>query len=169
LEETVPLDDGRTLLLRPIRPEDEPPLQDVFASLTPEEVRSRFFIPVKAFTHMLTARFTQIDYDRDMVLVLTEPGLPGTTPILGVVQINADPDGERAEYAIVLRHEMTGMGLGMLLMRRILDYAARKGIKHVYGDVLRDNRRMLKLCERLGFTAEPVPDDPALTRVRLEL
>jgi acetyltransferase len=155
LEESVPLGDGRTLLLRPILPEDEPALQESFSRLTPEEIRLRFFVPVKTLDHVTAARFTQIDYDREMVLVLTEPGIAGRTPICGAVHLIADPDNERAEYAIVVNHDMTGMGLGILLMRRILDYADSRGVREVYGDVLRENRTMLKLCEVFGFTEQP--------------
>ncbi len=169
LEEELPLADGRTLLLRPILPEDEPALQAAFALLTPDEVRLRFFVPMKTFSHMLAARFTQIDYDREMVLILTERGLPGTTEIYGVVQISADSDNERAEYAILVRGDVTGMGLGVFLMRRIIDYARSRGIKEIYGDVLRDNITMLKLCRVLGFETSGVPDDLTLKRVTLRL
>jgi acetyltransferase len=169
LEETVALADGRGLFLRPILPEDEPALQEGFAKLTPEEVRLRFFVPRKTLDHVTAARFTQIDYDREMALVLTEPGVPGRTPIHGVVRLIADPDNERAEYAIVVNHDLTGMGLGVLLMRRILDYAASRGVQQVYGDVLRENRTMLKLCRVLGFTQSRVPDEPELVRVSLQL
>ncbi len=94
LEEDVELADGRKLFVRPVLPEDEPALQRMFEALTPEEVRYRFFVPRMKFSHMATARFTQIDYDREMVLVLTEHGIPGETPIHGIVQISADP-GQR--------------------------------------------------------------------------
>jgi acetyltransferase len=169
LEETVPLGDGRTLLLRPILPEDEPALQASFSRLTPEEIRLRFFVPVKTLDHVTAARFTQIDYDREMALVLTEPGIAGRTPIYGVVRLIADPDNERGEYAVVVNHDMTGMGLGILLMRRILDYADSRGVREVYGDVLRENRTMLKLCEVLGFTQSRVPDEPEIVRVTRRL
>jgi acetyltransferase len=169
LEESVALGDGRTLLLRPILPEDEPALQESFSRLTPEEIRLRFFVPVKTLDHVTAARFTQIDYDREMALVLTEPGVAGRTPIYGVVRLIADPDNERAEYAIVVNHDMTGMGLGILLMRRILDYADSRGVREVYGDVLRENRTMLKLCEVLGFTQSRVPDEPEIVRVTRRL
>ncbi len=169
LEETVPLGDGRTLLLRPILPEDEPALQAAFAKLTPEEIRLRFFVPLKTLDHVTAARFTQIDYDREMALVLAEPGLAGKAEIYGVVSLIADPDNERGEYAIIVRHDMIGMGLGILLMRRVLDYAASRGIRQVYGDVLRDNRSMLKLCNVLGFSQERVPDEPEIVRVALSL
>jgi len=169
LEEDIPLGDGRTLLLRPILPEDEPSLQAAFAKLTPEEVRLRFFIPMNTLSHVTAARFTQIDYDREMALILTEPGIPGKMEIFGVVSIIADPDNERAEYAIVVRHDMTGLGLGILLMRRIIDYASDRGIGEIYGDVLRDNKTMRKLCRVFGFSEAFVPDEPGIVRVTLNL
>ncbi len=169
LEEDIPLGDGRVLLLRPILPEDEPALQAGFAKLTPEEIRLRFFVPMKTLSHVTAARFTQIDYDREMALVLTEPGIPGTTKIFGVVGIIADADNERAEYAIIVSHEMTGMGLGVLLMRRIIDYARSRGISEIYGDVLQENRTMLKLCAVMGFSQARVADEPGIVAVTLNL
>jgi len=169
LEETIPLGDGRTLLLRPILPEDEPSLQKGFAKLTPEQIRLRFFVPMKTLSHVTAARFTQIDYDREMALVLTEKGIPGKTEIYGVVRIIADPDNERAEYAIVVRHDVTAMGLGILLMRRIIDYARGRGIGEIYGEVLRENKTMLKLCSVFGFSKVFVPDEPEIVKVVLKL
>ncbi len=169
LEETVELGDGRRLLLRPIRPEDEPSLQRTFARLTTEEVRLRFFAPMHALSHAAAARLTQIDYDREMALVLTEPGSPGRTEIHGVVRVIADPDNERAEFAILVHHDMTGMGLGVLMMRHILDYARARGIREVYGEVLQENRTMLRLCETLGFKQRRRPDEPGTLEVTLQL
>ena len=169
LEETITLGNGRRLLLRPIRPEDEPMLQAAVAGLTPEEVRLRFFVPLRILDHMAAARFTQLDYDREMALVLTDPGIPGRTEIYGVVNLSAEPDGESAEYAVLVRHDMAGMGLGILLMRRIIDYARARGIRQLIGDVLRENRTMLKLCQVLGFTTERDPDDLEIVKVRLRL
>ena len=169
LEETIPIGDGRSFLLRPILPEDEPSLQRGFAKLTPEEIRLRFFVPLKTLSHVTAARFTQIDYDREMALVLTEKGIPGKTEIYGVVRIIADPDNESAEYAIVVRHDVTAMGLGVLLMRRIIDYARGRGIREIHGDVLRENRTMLKLCNVFGFSKTAVPDEPEIVKVVLRL
>jgi acetyltransferase len=169
LEELIPVGDGREVLLRPIVPEDEPALQAAFTKLTPEEVRLRFFIPMKTLSHFAAIRFTQIDYDREMGLILTESGRPGTTEIFGVANIIADPDNIGAEYAIVVRHDMVGLGLGIVLMRRIIDYARNRGIKEMFGDVLSANRPMLKLCKILGFTQSRVPDDPGVVRVTLKL
>ena len=150
-------------------PEDELPLRESFTRLTPEEIRLRFLVPMKTLSHVQAARFSQIDYDREMALVLTEPGIPGTRDIHGVVRIHADPDREKAEYAIIVQQEMTGLGLGLLLMRRIIDYARGQGIGEIFGDVLRDNGTMLKLCDKLGFTRHPHPDETDLVRVRLVL
>jgi acetyltransferase len=169
LEKPVVIGDGRRVLLRPILPEDEPPLQRSFERLTPEQVRLRFFVPMKELGHTLAARLTQIDYDREMALILTEPGIPGTTEIFGVVRIAADPDNERAEYAVVVPEHMTGQGLGALLMREIIDYAVSRGIREIWGDVLRENAAMLGLVRKLGFRVTDDPDDPSLVRVTLDL
>jgi len=168
-EQMITAKDGRQFLLRPIVPEDEHPLQDGFAKLTPEEVRLRFFIPLKTLDHVRAARFTQIDYDREMALVLTDPGIPGTKEIYGVVRIGADPDNERAEFAIIVRGDMTGQGLGTMLMQRIIDYSRDRGIGEIFGDVLRENANMLQLCDHLGFERASVPDDPSLVRVLMTL
>lgn len=169
MEELIPLGDGRTLLLRPILPEDESSLQAGFAKLTPEEIRFRFFVPSKNMSHVTAARFTQVDYDREMALVLTDIGIPGKTPIYGVVRIIADADNDSAEYAVIVSHEMTGMGLGILLMRRIIDYARSRGIKKIYGDVLAENQTMLKLCQVFGFKVKGDPEDFTIKKVILNL
>lgn len=169
LEQEVPLGDGRVLFLRPVVPEDEPSLQETFARLSPEEIRLRFFVPMQTMSHVQAARFTQIDYDREMALILTERGIPGKTPIYGTVHINADPDLQKAEYAILVEREMTGLGLGVFLMRRIIEYAKSRGIAEIHGDVLRENTTMLKLCRALGFIQSNNPDDPSIVKVVLKL
>jgi acetyltransferase len=157
LEEAVRLQDGRALLLRPVRPEDEPALRHAFSLLSPESIRMRFFAPLKEMSHTLGARLTQIDYDREMALVLTDPAPADPPQMYGVVRISADPDNEAAEYAVIVRDDMTGQGLGEMLMRRIIAYARQRGIGRLYGDVLSGNDAMLALCRRLGFTISEVP------------
>ncbi len=169
LEEHVPVGDGRELLVRPVVPEDEPSLQAAFAKLTAEEIRLRFFAPIKTLSHVMAARFTQIDYDREMALIVTEHGIPGKTELYGVVSIVSDADSETAEYALLVRGDMTGLGFGPVLMRRIIDYARSRGIRRIVGDVLRENETMLRLCKVLGFEQSNVPDDPSLVQVELEL
>jgi acetyltransferase len=168
LEEDVVLSSGRKLLLRPILPEDEPALQAGFARLTPEEIRARFFVPMKRLPHLTAARFTQIDYDRAMAFVLSEPGVPGKADIHAVVQLAADPDNREAEFAIVVEQALTGQGLGSLLLRRLIDYARGRGIRELHGDVLADNAAMRALCRSLGFKEQVVPDT-RVVRVSLRL
>jgi len=169
LEEELSMPDGAKLLLRPIRPEDEPTLQRGFAALNPEEIYMRFFTPLKTLTHAMAARFTQLDYDREMALVLTTPGPPGEADFLGSVRIVCDPDMQRAEFAIIIRHDVTGKGLGVLLMRRIMDYCRSRGIAEIFGEVLSENLNMLNLCRFLGFTIESKGKEPAVVTVRLRL
>ena len=169
LEENITLADGRQLWLRPILPEDEPSLQRAFNKLTPEEIYLRFFAPLKMLTHTMAARFTQIDYDRQMALVLTEHGTPGSAELYGSVTIVCDPDMQRAEYAILVRHDMARRGLGTLLMQRIISYAHRRGIGEIFGEVLTRNSAMLALCRTLGFSLELNPRDQSVVTVRLRL
>ena len=169
LEESIRLADGTALALRPVLPEDEPAFQDLFAHLSVEAVRLRFFGPKKALTHPFAARMTQIDYDREMGLVLAEPGTPGRAAVHAAVHIAADPDGVRAEYAIMVRSDMAGRGLGSLLMDRIIAYGKARGLKEIFGEVLRANAPMLEVCDRLAFTRHPSPDDPGVVEVRLAL
>ena len=165
LEEMITLTDNARFLLRPIRPEDEPVLRAAFEKLSPESIRLRFFIPLRTFSHDLAARMTQIDYDREMALVLTEPGAAGTRPVFGVVRMASDPDKERAEFAIVVRDDIAGRGLGTLLMRKIMTYATSCGIREIFGDVLPENETMLSICRRLGFTLRHNTDTPSIIRV----
>jgi len=170
LEEIIQLPDGLELMLRPIRPEDEPSFQNLFTQLSMEEIRLRFLHYMKILSHAMAARLTQIDYDRQMALVLTDPpGKEGVRELYGAVRISADPDNERAEFAILLRGDMTGMGLGPLLMRRIIDYSRKRGIGELYGDVLADNKSMLTLARAFGFRARPNREDPGIMIVALPL
>jgi acetyltransferase len=169
LEEEIELADGRMLLLRPIRPEDERALIAAFRKLSPEAVRLRFFAPVKELTHETAAGFTQIDYDRQMALVLTDRETSETAQIYAVGRLSADPDNAEAEFALTVRDDMTGMGLSMLLMRRLIDYARRRGIGRIVGHVLRENKAMLGICRLLGFEESADPDDRGIRTVTLRV
>lgn len=169
LEESVEMGDGKVYLLRPVLPEDEPMFREAFKRLSPEAVRLRFFAPLRELSHEMAARLTQIDYDREMALVLADPGPAGRSTVHGVSRITADPDNERAEFAVVVVSNMIGLGLGALLMRRIIDYARSRGIGEIFGDVLAENRSMLKLCRTLGFALTHQPDEPGIIRATLSL
>jgi acetyltransferase len=169
LEETIRLPDGQSILLRPIRAEDEPAYLRLFASLPAEDVFMRFMSHLKALSHNLAARLTQIDYDREMALVLIGESESGEPELCGGVRISADADNERAEFAILLRRDMTGMGLGPLMMQRIIRYARSRGVREIFGDVLGENTPMLKLCKAFGFTVKRMPDDPGVVVASLVL
>lgn len=172
LEHKVTLRDGREFIIRPIRPEDEPAIHDQVAATSVEDLRLRFFAPLRRLSHQMAARLTQIDYDREMALVAIPTDMidgDGKGPIFGVVRITADPNNERAEYAVLVRSDMKGKGLGSLLMREILAYAKDRGIHEVFGEVLRENVQMLGLCRDLGFRAHDNPDDHGIVDVSVIL
>ena len=100
----------------------------------------RFFQPIRELSHDMAARLTQLDYNREMAIAMTSPdGVPGKNKIWGVVRCNADPNMEKAEYSILVDRAMTGIGLGPMLMRYIIEYARNIGLKELYGEVLREN------------------------------
>ncbi|MBK1735142.1 GNAT family N-acetyltransferase [Halorhodospira abdelmalekii] len=169
LAEALTLRDGRSCQLRPVLPEDGPQLNAMVERTPPEQVRMRFFQALKSLPQEMSARLTQIDYDREMALVVTESGGPGRAKLLGMVRISADPDLEGAEYDIMLDPAVAGLGLGKLLMERIIDYARERGIGEIYGEVLRENEPMLRINAALGFTIETSADDSSLMHVRLPL
>jgi acetyltransferase len=169
LEERLRLADGRELLLRPIRPEDEPALRRAFADLSPEERRAHFSTSLRTVAEIDAARFTQIDYDRELALVVTIPGSPGRTPISGIARLLVDPDRERAEFAILLHPGIAGQGLGRRLLERIIAQARERGLTELHGEVARDNAVMRHLAAALGFAETPLPDTPELIRVTLAL
>ena len=167
LEQEVALNDGRSFMLRPVRPEDEPALLRGFQRLSEEEIRQRFFVPMKVLPHVTAARFTQIDYDREMAFVLAEHGAPGAADIHAVARLVADPDNRAAEFAIIVERALSGLGLGSQLMRRLIDYARSRGIAELWGDVLADNAAMRALARSLGFRETRTTDH--IVRVSLSL
>lgn len=169
LESVLVARDGHELGLRPIRPEDEPALQHLFSVLTPEEIRLRFHLPMKAFPHTIAARFTQIDYDREMALVLIDSGDQEPGEIHGVVRMSADPDDESAEFALLVQHAYAGLGIGSQMLQQLVDYARWRRIGTLFGFVLAENWPMLKLCRRLGFAQQSMAGDLTVVRVSLTL
>lgn len=170
LEREIRLDDGTVLHLRPIRPEDETPLAEMVARCAPEDIRMRFFGPLKGFPHEMAARLSQIDYDREMAFIAVEPGAEfGVGPIFGVVRIVGDPEHEAAEYAIMVRTDMKGRGLGYRLMSEIITHARETGYGTVFGHVLRENLNMLRMAKDLGFAITLDPNDMETVRATLTL
>jgi acetyltransferase len=158
--------DGTPLLLRPVRPEDEELMRRFFNRVSPDDLRLRFFAPVRDFGHAFIARLTQLDYARAMAFLAVDEV---SGEMLGGVRIHADANYENAEYAILVRSDLQGRGIGWLLMRMILEYARAEGLRRIEGQVLRENTTMLAMCAELGFTAVTDPDDPGIVNVSLNL
>ncbi|MDT8343748.1 MAG: GNAT family N-acetyltransferase, partial [Thermohalobaculum sp.] len=144
--------DGRRVACRPVRPEDAPLYLEAFARMDPEDLRLRFFAAIGTPSLQMIAALTQIDYARDMALIALDRE---TGELLGVSRLASDPDHTRAEYSVLLRSDLKGKGLGWALMTRLIDYARAEGIAELFGDVLPENRTMLRMCAELGFRIEP--------------
>jgi acetyltransferase len=165
-EATVEIQGGMRILIRPIRPTDETLYGAFLEKLSIEDIRFRFLSPRKEFSHAVVARFTQIDYARAMAFVaLSEDH----RELFGVARLVADPDYTRAEYAVIVRSDLKGRGLGWALMHHLIRYAESEGLRDLHGDVLAANERMLKICRELGFEIAVDPEDLTLRKVRLKL
>ncbi|MGE3249656.1 MAG: bifunctional acetate--CoA ligase family protein/GNAT family N-acetyltransferase [Hyphomonadaceae bacterium] len=160
LESELVLADQARLFLRPIRPEDEGALITLAERSAPEDLRLRFHGAVRALTHSLAARLSQIDYDREMALVARERSPEG--PIAGVVRLVFDSAFRSAEYAVIVRSDFHHRGLGRRLLKTALDYARTRGAHVVWGEVLAENRSMLDLAARMGAAVTPAPGGGAL-------
>ena len=165
-ERHAALRDGTKIFTRPVRPEDEPLYGPFFAAVTAQDLRLRFFAPVKEFGHAFVARFTQIDYARAMAFIAIEQS---SGNLLGVVRLHADANYERGEYAILVRSDVKGRGLGYLLMQLIIDYSRAEALKVIEGQVLSENTAMLTMCHELGFSIASDPHDPDTCVVMLKL
>ncbi len=165
-ERRVMAPDGTPLRIRPVRPEDEELMRQFFARVTPDDLRLRFFAPVKDISHIFIARLTQLDYARAMALIAIEES---SGRMLGGVRLHADANGDIAEYAILVRSDLKGHGIGWMLMRLIIEYARAEGLRRIEGQVLRENTTMLAMCKQLGFRVVPDPNDVAVLDVSLDL
>jgi acetyltransferase len=169
LEEEFALASGRTVLLRPIRPEDEPAHYEFLSKVTSEDIRFRFFGLVRNLPHTEMARLTQIDYDREMAFIATAPRTDGAgLETLGVVRTVTDLSNDTAEYAILVRSDLKGQRLGWKLLDKMIHYCRSRGTQRIVGQVLRDNRRMLELVRGLGFESHKLPGEDVM-EVTLEL
>jgi acyl-CoA synthetase (NDP forming)/RimJ/RimL family protein N-acetyltransferase len=153
-------------LVRPVRPDDEPALIRLLEGLDPETVRLRFFSYIRYFSHAMALRMTQIDYDRELALVIVPQDRPGA--IEGIGTLAADPDGAAAEFAVLVNTGRCRSGLGRHLMEQLLAHARRTGIGSVFGEVLSDNTAMLSLARQLGFRCRAVLDDPGVMHVEID-
>jgi acetyltransferase len=168
LEHDVTLEDGEKIHIRPIRPEDEPAHVEFLAKTSKEDIRFRFFGQIRELPHSEMARLAQIDYDREMALIAKQRTRNGEGDTLGVVRTITDPNNERAEFAIIVRSDMKGHGLGRALLNRMIAYCRGRGTKEIIGQVMQENRTMLEFVNSLGFTKTRVPNENVY-EVRLSL
>lgn len=164
-EQSVEYGDGERALVRPVRPEDEALLAEFFKHVTDSDLRLRFFNVVRDPGHAFFARLTQLDYSRAMAFA----ALDAQNRLLGVVRLHADANYETGEYAILVRSDLKGKGLGWKLMELIIRYARADGLKLIEGQVLSENTTMLAMCERLGFGISNSAEEPDIKIVRLPL
>lgn len=163
LEEPFTLHNGLEVLLRPIRPEDEPEHREFLGRLTPEDIRFRFFGLVREFPHSEIARLTQIDYDREMAFIASAPKADGSgSETLGVVRTVTDPDNETCEFAIIVRSDLKGQGLGYKLLEKMIGYCRARGTKTMTGQVMAGNHPMLDMVRALGFRVKRLEDEPVM-------
>ena len=158
--------DGWRVFVRPIRPEDEPLIHEFSRHVTSQDLRLRFFSSMKEFTHQFIARLTQLDYARAMAFVAFDEA---TNEMVGVVRVHSDSIYETGEYAILLRSDLKGRGLGWALMQLIIEYAKSEGLKAISGDVLQENTVMLEMCRNLGFEVKTDPLEHDVCNVKLTL
>lgn len=163
------LKDGTPIQLRPIRPEDGEQLR-VFAQerLSDQSRYYRFMQVLKSLPPALLAKFTKVDYVREMALVLMHPGEHGPE-LIGVARYSQNPDKTSCEFAIALGDDWTGHGLAKVLMHKLIEHAKAHGLQEMEGSVLRNNQAMEHLMKTLGFTSRRDPEDIELLIYSLDL
>jgi acetyltransferase len=163
-ERTLRFAHGHEIFVRPVRPDDDALMRAFFTKVSMEDMRLRFFAPVRTLSHEFIARLTQIDYARAIALLAIDPA---KGEMLGAVRLHTDANFDRGEYAILVRSDLKGHGLGWSLMQIIIEYARWLGLKTIEGQVLRENTTMLHMCRELGFKIAQDPDDRDVCLVTL--
>lgn len=162
----IKLRDGRLVFVRPIRPEDEALYDRFLAAVTPEDGRMRFLGAIGQLSHSLIESFTHLDYARAMAFVALDET---SGELLAVVRLHNDAANASGEYAIVVRSDCKGRGLGWQLMQMMIAYARAKGLHAIEGKVLYENKAMLDMCRQFGFEIAVDPKNATICDVRLNL
>jgi acetyltransferase len=165
LETHVELPQLGPVLVRPVGPDDEPLYHASFAKMTPEDIRMRFFAPMKQLPDDMAYQLTHIDYDREMAFVMLRKR---EGDLVGVSRMIMVKNG-RAEFAVVVRSDLKGHGIGRFLMKCLVDYARTRQVRELYGDILRENVPMTEFMREIGFALEDIPESEAIIRARLTL
>lgn len=158
---------GQEILVRPIKPEDESLLKELFGVLSKNSIYNRFFSTIKELSPAMLDRFTQIDYDRQIALVALDRH-SNKNEMLGVARVIGDPDGKTGEFSVLVGDPWHGQGIGALLLTRVLQLAKQRGIETVWGIVLRENQNMRALGEKLGFV-EKAGEDAQEVKLKIDL
>ncbi len=161
LENQVICRDGMSMVVRPIRPEDAAMHREFFNGLSDETRYNRMMNALRELSPAMMVRFTQLDYAREMALIgVIEEN--GGDAIVGVSRFVSNPDGDSCEFALVVRDDQQGKGLGRILMEQLFDAAREKGLKIMEGEIFANNTNMLRLMDKLGFAVSPHTEDPGL-------
>ncbi|HNS14451.1 MAG TPA: GNAT family N-acetyltransferase [Syntrophorhabdaceae bacterium] len=165
---TIPwkIRDGRDVLLRPLRAEDEPLVREMLSSLSEETLRVRFFV-VMEITHRMLMHFCNIDYDRE-IAIAAELKEEGGRRIIGGCRLIVEPDSGKGQFAILIHDEFQKQGLGEKLLDAVIGIARDKGLQEIYGIVLTENDKMLRLSKRMGFKSTVLPDGISKTSLQLD-
>jgi len=152
--------------VRPIGPDDDQRIRDLLGHVSKEDLRLRFFDSIKEFSQQFIAKLAQLDSPRSIAFVAIDEANSQT---LGVVWLYCDSLYETGEYAILLRSDLKGRGLGWTLMQLIIDYAKSEGLVRICGEILQENSVMLKMCRELGFGIKTDAGDLGICDVTLAL
>jgi N-acetylglutamate synthase-like GNAT family acetyltransferase len=162
----VVLRDGTRVLLRPLKVADAALYPDFLAEVTGEDLRLRFFAPMREVSPELIDKLIHYDPAHAMAFIAIDEQ---TGKMLGVVRLHDDSGGRNGEFAILVRSRLKGHGMGWLLMKHMITYAKEKGLESVRGQVLAENATMLLMCSELGFHIADDPDERSMKHVTLPL
>jgi acetyltransferase len=161
------LRDGRSVLLRPIKPEDEPMWLEMFQSFSEESIRLRFFQVIKDTPHEVRVRYCNIDYDREIAIV-AELNEEGKRRLLGIARVGLEPDGKSGELAFIVADAWQGLGLGTKLVDHALEVAEDMKVESVYALMLRENTKAISLMRKMGFEVQYQGDGTAKAVLKLK-
>ena len=160
------LKDGSQVFVRPIRSDDAPKILSLLQSVSQDDLRLRFFDSIKEFSHEFISKLTQLDYSRAMAFVASDEA---EGDIVGVVRLHSDSAHETGEFAILLKSDRKGRGLGWALMQLIIEYARFEALKSISGQILHENSVMLNMSRELGFDVKVDPTEWDIYNVALML
>ena len=164
-EPHLTLHDGTRVLIRRLVAKDAALYPDFLSDVTAEDLRLRFFAPMREVSHELLDKLIHYDPARAMAFIAIDEQ---SQKMLGVVRLHDDSSGEAAEFAILVRSRLKGHGVGWLLMKHMIEFSKHKDLKTVRGQVLSENTTMLVMCAELGFHIADDPDDPGIKMVTLK-